>query len=222
MPGVFSSYLLLFFWPIPIWSLHLFSLFFNFWQYMWAGSSLGMVLFSSYRYSVSPLNLLISTVVVVHLLSHVWLFATPWTAASQDSLSFIISWSLLRFMSIESVMPSNHVIPCHCLLLLPSVFPSIVVFSHELAHGIRCQSIGASTSTAVLAVNIQGWFPLGLSTGLIYLQSKRLSRVFSTSTVLNAKLKHFMLLSWPGMWDVLVEKLVLIPGSGTHHAQEDR
>ena len=68
-------------------------------------------------------------VVVVQLPSCVQLFATPMTAALQASLSFTISWSLLRFMSIELVMLSNHLILCHALLLLPSIFPSIRVFS---------------------------------------------------------------------------------------------
>ena len=62
---------------------------------------------------------------------------TPWSVAHQASLSFTISWSVLKLMSIESVMPSNHVILCHLLLLLPSVFPSIRVFSNELAFRIR-------------------------------------------------------------------------------------
>ena len=75
--------------------------------------------------------------VVVQLLSWVWLFATPWTAALQARLSSTISWSLLRFMSIESVMPSNHLILCCSLLLLPSVFPSIRVFSSESSLHIR-------------------------------------------------------------------------------------
>ena len=75
--------------------------------------------------------------IVVQSFSHVWLFATPWTAACQVSLSFTISWSLLKLMSIESVMPPNHLIPCHLLLLLPSVFPSIRVFSNELALRVR-------------------------------------------------------------------------------------
>ena len=69
--------------------------------------------------------------VVVQLLSHVWLFVTPWTAAHQASLSFTITRSLLKLMSIESVMPSNHLILHHPLLLLPSIFPSIRVFSKE-------------------------------------------------------------------------------------------
>ena len=69
----------------------------------------------------------------VQSLSHVWLFVTPWTAACQASLSSTISWSLLKFMSIESVMLSNHLFFCQPLLLLPSVFPSIRVFSNESA-----------------------------------------------------------------------------------------
>ena len=66
----------------------------------------------------------------VQSLSHVWLFVTPWTAARQASLSITNSWSLLKLMSIELLMPSNHLIFCHPLLLLPSVFPSIRVFSN--------------------------------------------------------------------------------------------
>ena len=75
--------------------------------------------------------------VVVELLSCVQLFATPWTAAPQASLSFIISQSLLKLMSIESVMPSNHLILCCPLLILPSIFPSIRVFSNVSALCIR-------------------------------------------------------------------------------------
>ena len=67
----------------------------------------------------------------VQSLSHVRLFATPWTAAHQASQSVAKSWSLLKLMSIESVMPSNHLILCHPLLLPPSIFPSIRVFSNE-------------------------------------------------------------------------------------------
>ena len=73
----------------------------------------------------------------VQLLSRVQLSATPWTAACQASLSITNSWSLLKVMSIESVMPSNHLILCHPLLLLPSVFPSIRVFSNEAVLPIR-------------------------------------------------------------------------------------
>ena len=75
--------------------------------------------------------------VVVQLQSHVQLFATPWTVACQASLSFTISRSLVKLMSIELVMPSNHLILCHPLLLLPSILPSIRVFSNESAFSIR-------------------------------------------------------------------------------------
>ena len=90
----------------------------------------------------------------------------PWTAACQSSLSFTVSWSLLKLMYIYSVMLSNHLILCQPLFLLPSIFPSIMVFSNESAFWIKYQSIGASVSASVLPMNIQGWFPLGL-TGLI-------------------------------------------------------
>ena len=75
-------------------------------------------------------------VVIIQSLSRVWLFATPWISACQAFLSFIISWSFLKLMSIESVMSSNHLILCHALLL-PSIFPSIRVFSNDLALHIR-------------------------------------------------------------------------------------
>jgi len=75
----------------------------------------------------------ISCSVLLLLFSCVWLLVTPWTAASQASLSFTISWRLLILMFIESVMPSNHLLLCHLLLFLPSIFPSIRVFSNELA-----------------------------------------------------------------------------------------
>ena len=75
--------------------------------------------------------------IAVHKLSCVWLFVTPWTAAHQASLSFTNSWSLLKLMSIEVVIPSNHVILRCPLLLLPSIFPSITVFSNESALLIR-------------------------------------------------------------------------------------
>ena len=107
--------------------------------------------------------------------------ATSWTAACQTSLTFTISWSLLKLMSIESVMPSNHLVFCPPLLLLPSISPSIRVFSSDSAP-CSGQSIGASAAISVLPMNIQGWFPLGL-TGLIPLLSRGLSRVFSSTTV---------------------------------------
>ena len=106
----------------------------------------------------------------------------PRTAALQASLSIANSWSLIKLTSSESVMPSNHLILCCPLLLLPSIFPSIRVFSSESALLIRCQSMGASSSTSVLPMKIQGWFSLVL-TGLTSLQSNRHSRVFSNTTV---------------------------------------
>ena len=75
----------------------------------------------------------ITSVSSVHSFSHVWLFATPWTAACQASLSITNSWSLLKLMFVELVMPSNHLILCSPLLLPPSIFPSIWVFSNESA-----------------------------------------------------------------------------------------
>ena len=83
------------------------------------------------------LNHKVFVVAAVQPLSRVWLFETSWTAARQAPLSFTISWSLLKFMSIELMMPSNHLILCHPLLLLPSIFPSIKVFSTESALHIR-------------------------------------------------------------------------------------
>ena len=115
--------------------------------------------------------------VVVQSLSCVWLFVTPWTAALQASQSFAISQSLLRFMSTEFMMPSNHLILGHPLFLLPSIFASIKVFSKESG-----QNIGVSALASVLPMNIQDWFPLGW-TGWISLQSKGLSRVFSNTAV---------------------------------------
>ena len=92
----------------------------------------------------------------IQLLSRVQLFATPWTAARQASLSITNSWSLLKLMSIELVMPSNHLILCHPLLLLPSTFPIIRVFSNESVLRTWWPNIGVSASASVLPVNIQG------------------------------------------------------------------
>ena len=94
-------------------------------------------MFSLFPYFEFFILSFLSSVSSVQLLSHVQLFATPWTAAHQASLSITNSWSLLRLMSIELVMPSNHLILCHPLLLPPSIFPSIRVFSNESALCIR-------------------------------------------------------------------------------------
>ena len=117
----------------------------------------------------------------VQSLSHVWLFATPRTAACQASLSITNSQRLLKFTSVESVVPSNHLILCCPLFLPPSIFPSIRVFWNESIFRIS-QSIGVSVSASVFPVNIQDWFPLGW-TGWISLLFKGLSRVFSNTTV---------------------------------------
>ena len=122
-------------------------------------------------------------VAVVQLLNHVPLFATPWSAAHQASLSFTISLSLLKLMSFEWVIPSNYLILCHPLLL-PSIFPSITVFPVSWLFESGCQNIGASALASVLPTNIQDWFPLGW-TGLISLLSKGLSGVFSSTTIQN-------------------------------------
>ena len=101
---------------------------------------------------------------VVQLLSLVQLFATPWTAGRQASLSLTIYWGLPKLMSIESVMPSNYHIFCYPLLFLPSIFPASSgkdlsrVFSNESVLQVASggQSIGASASVSVLTMNIQG------------------------------------------------------------------
>ena len=125
---------------------------------------------------------------VVQSLSHVWLFAPPWTAACQASLSFTISWSLLKFMSLESVMPSNHLILCHpfssCLQSFPASFPSSL---HQVDKVLELHHQSFQW--------IQDWFPLELTT-LISLQSKGLSRVFSSTTVR----KHQFFGTQPSLW----------------------
>ena len=104
-------------------------------------------------------------VVVIQLLSCVLLFTTPWTTARQASLSFNVSWSLLKLMSIESVMLCYHLILCHPLLLLPSIFPSIKVFSNESALFMRWPkywsfsfSISPSNEHSGLISFRIGWF----------------------------------------------------------------
>ena len=92
------------------------------------------------------------------------------------------SWCLLRLMSIESVMPSNHLILCHPLLFPPSIFPASGAFPMSYFFVSGGQSIGVSASASVLPMNIQGQFPLGW-TGWIFLQSNGLSRVFFNTTV---------------------------------------
>ena len=131
----------------------------------------------------------------VQSLSCVWLFVTPWTAARQASLSITNSRSLLKLMSIESVMPFNHLILCHPLLLLPSIFPSIRAFSNESVLCIRWPkywsfgfSISPSNEYSGLISFRMEWLDL--------LQSKGLSRVFSNTTVQ----KHQFFGTQPCLW----------------------
>ena len=121
-------------------------------------------------------------IAVVLLLSHVWLFVTPWTAACQASLSFTIFQSLLRLMSIESVMPSNNLILCCTFFSYLQSFLVSGSFPMSQLFASSGQSIGVSASASVLPMNIQDWFPLGW-TGCISLQSEGLSRVFPNTTV---------------------------------------
>ena len=118
----------------------------------------------------------------VQSLSDVRLFATPRIAAHQASLSNTNVWSSLKLMSIESVMPSSHLILCHTLLRLPPIPPSIKVFSNESTLPMRWPGIGVSALASVFPMNTQDWSPLKW-TGWISLQSKGLLRVFSNTTV---------------------------------------
>ena len=108
--------------------------------------------------------------------------AAPWTAAYQASLSFTLSQSLLKLMSIESMMPSNHLTLCCPFSNCLQAFPASQSFPMNQLFQSGGQSIGASASPSVLPVNIQSWFPLGL-TGLISLLFKGHSRVFSSTTI---------------------------------------
>ena len=145
--------------------------------------------------------------VIVQLLSRIQLFVTSWTAARQAPLFSTISWSLLKFMSIESVVVYNHLLLCHPLLLLPSIFPSIRVFSNELALHIRWPkywsfsfSISPSKGFPGLISFRMDWFDS--------LLSKELSRIFSSTTVRKhqffgmhsaffmAQLSHLYMTTW--------------------------
>ena len=118
----------------------------------------------------------------VQLLSHVRLLATPWTAARQTSLSIINCRSLPTLMSIESVMPSSHLILCHPLLLLPPIPPSIRVFSNESTLRMRWPKYWSFSFSISPYSEHQDWSSLGWA-GWISLQSKGLSRVFSNTTL---------------------------------------
>ena len=116
------------------------------------------------------------------MLSLVWLFVTPRTAACQASLSITDCLSLLKLMSIESVMPSNHLILCRPSSSCLQTFTASGSFPMSQFFSLGGQSIGTSASASVLPMNTQDWSPLGW-TGWISLQPKGLSRVFSNTTV---------------------------------------
>ena len=129
---------------------------------------------------ISLIVVIISQVISQFKLSHVQLFVTQWTAALQASLSITNSWSFLKLMSIESVMPyniSSSVVPFSFCL---QSFPESGSFPVSQFFSLGGQSVGVSASASVLPMNIQDWFPLGL-TGLISLQSKELSRDINTT-----------------------------------------
>ena len=121
------------------------------WRIPWTRSLWGTVHFSSVALSCLSL-------------------VTPWTVASQASLSITNSQSLLKLMTIESVKSSSHLIFCHPLLVLPSMFPSIRMFSKHQFFTSGGQSIGVSASASVLPMNIQDGFPLGWTGGFLCIQ----------------------------------------------------
>ena len=131
--------------------------------------------------------------IVTQYLSCVQFFANSWVTAHQDSLSFTISWTLLKLMSIELVMPSNHLILCCPFSSCPQSFPASGSFQISQLFASGGQSIRVSASTSVLPMNTQDWSPLGW-TGWISLQSKGLSRVFSNTTVqkINSSVLSFL------------------------------
>ena len=131
---------------------------------------------------VWKLVLLYCGISLVQSLSYFRLFATPWTAACQASLSITNSQSLLKLMSIQSVIPANHLILCHPPSSCLQSFPASGSFPMSQFFTSGGQSTRVSAFASVLPVNIQDWFPLGW-TGWISLQSKVLSRVFSNTTV---------------------------------------
>ena len=153
----------------------------------------------------------------IQLLSHVWLFASPWTAACQASLSITNSQSLLKFMSTKSVIPSNYLILGRPLLLLPWIFPSIQVFSKESVLHVRWPKYWSFSFNISPSKEYSGLISLGL-TGLISLQSKGLSRVFSSTTIQNHQFFGAQPSFWPKshMYTWLLEKWqptpVFLPG----------
>ena len=141
-----------------------------------------MSLYFSFFYLCFILDIFFWFISSVQWLSRVWLFGTPWPAGRWASVSITNTQSLFKFMSIELMMPSNHLsLWCPLSSRLQS-FPASGSFPMSWVFPSGGQSTAASDSASVLPMNIQGWFPLGL-TGLISLLSKGLSRVFSNTTV---------------------------------------
>ena len=134
------------------------------------------------------------TITKLQSVSHLWLSATPRTAAQQAPLSSTISWSLLKFRSIESVMLSNHHVLCQHLLLLPPIPPSIRVFSNESTLCMRWPKYW-NLSFSMRPSSEYSGFPLGL-TDLSPLQSKEVSRVFSSTTIQ----RHHFFSAQPLFW----------------------
>ena len=141
-------------------------------------------------------GVIIKGIVVVQSLSYVGLFVTPWTIAHQASLSFIISLSLLKLMSIESVMPSNHLILYYRLLLLPSIFPRIRVFSNELALTIRWPQYLSFSFTISLSNEHSGFISFRIDRFDLFAVQETLERVFSSTTVW----KHQFFGAQPSLW----------------------
>ena len=139
---------------------------------------------------------IVTQLVVVQSFSRIRCSVTPWTEACQASLSFANSQSLLKLMSIELVIPSNHLVLCHPLLLPSSILPSIRVFSNGSVLCIRWPKCQSFSFNVVLSVNSQHWFPLGWI-GLISVQSKGLLGVFSKTNLCFQKHKSFGFLYGP-------------------------
>ena len=140
--------------------------------------------FPSLNIFISTMEKIIVTLIVrsVQLLSHVWLFVTPWTASLQASLSITNSQSLLKLMSIVSVMPSNHLILYRPLLLLPPIFPCIWVFSNEAVLCMRWPKYWSFTFSISPSSGYSGLISFRID-GLDLLAVQGLSRVFSNTTV---------------------------------------
>ena len=132
----------------------------------------------------------------VQSLSRVQLLVTPWTAACQASMSFTLSGSLLKFMSTELVMLSNHLVLCHTLLLLPSIFPSFRVFSNESAFHIRWPKYWSFSFSISPSKEYSGLISFRIDFFFISLQSWGFSRVFSSTIVWT----HQFFCAQPSFW----------------------